>query len=250
MSRILADKPPRRIILHAQDMAFSAFRFGTGLWRLHIELFDMMKELFGDQLEQSPSLAMFNLATAIVGGPFMISFMDALAVPIWLCAIIFTLPVTRRKRATLYAAATNHRWMHSRGLHAQIMSSEELEAFTGASVVQPDNRPEGESFNQSKSVQSIPEHVERLFLYESSTLLIGRETLWLVILRGRLLREAVMAEKRLIEAMRQLGNPGVHSDEDFETGPCMWDRIRNDRIAAQLSAQLDQEEQELIRLHG
>ncbi|KAJ3478736.1 hypothetical protein NLG97_g8493 [Lecanicillium saksenae] len=250
MSRILADKPPRRSILHAQDMAFSAVRFGTGLWRLHVELLEMAKELFGDQFEQSPGLAMFNLASAIVAGPFLIAFMDALAAPIWLCAVVFTLPVTRRERAKLYAAATNHKWMHSRGLHAQIMSSEELEAFTGASVIQPDYHHEGEFLNQSKSVQSIPEHVERLFLYESSALLIGRETLWLVILRGRLFREAVMAEKRLIESMRQVGPTGVHSDQDFETGPCMWDRRRNDREAAQRSAQLYQEEQELIRLHG
>ncbi|KAI0138338.1 hypothetical protein BJ166DRAFT_544766 [Pestalotiopsis sp. NC0098] len=91
-------------------------------------------------------------------------------------------PQTPRERAVAYAAAANKKWLESRGLRAQLVDTQELARFVGASSDQILQAARSEKSDDAEAqLGPLRTHISELTIEKPTKLSLGEQTLWLVI---------------------------------------------------------------------
>lgn len=91
-------------------------------------------------------------------------------------------PQTPRERAVAYAAAANKKWLESRGLRAQLVDTQELARFVGASSDQILQAARSEKSDDADAQMGpLRTHISELTIEKPTGLSLGEQTLWLVI---------------------------------------------------------------------
>ncbi|KAJ3474898.1 hypothetical protein NLG97_g9647 [Lecanicillium saksenae] len=251
-SNIQAHKLPHRIILHGRDMAVTAATTTVELVkRLCSNPFKGAGKYWAEEAKDggaasatcaiATEVACFPLAyiTCWVAVPFVIGIVT-----------ILTSPLRRCERAAAYAAAINKKRLHCRGLHAQLMTSGEVAALAGISASEIYSANQCNNWRASEHLELVQSRFEPLILYKDCTLAIGDKTLWLVILRGKLFREAVMAQKRAEEAERRRHEIDCETESEEGTIYSPWKVRISQAKAKDRENQLRSDELELIKLYG
>lgn len=251
-SNILAHKLPRRIILHGRDMAGTAATTTVDLVKgMCSNPFKGAGKYWAEEARAGRAAsATFALAYEVLCLPLPYISVWAI-IPVVIGAVtIITPPLRRCERAAAYAAAINKKWLHCRGLQAQLMTSGEVAALTGISACEMYSARQCNNWSASEQIELAESRFEPLVLYKDCTLITSDKTLWLVILRGKLFREAVMAQKRVVEAERRRHE--IHCETEGEEGTpyTPWQVRISQAKARDRENQLRLEELELIQLYG
>jgi hypothetical protein len=91
-------------------------------------------------------------------------------------------PQTPRERAVAYAAAANEKWLGMRGLQVQLVDTAELARTVGLPMMTLlDLARTGRDRSATGQIEALKEYICELETFESSTLDLGANTLWLMI---------------------------------------------------------------------
>ncbi|KAH7163471.1 hypothetical protein B0J13DRAFT_538649 [Dactylonectria estremocensis] len=185
VSAFLAAKVSDRALRHAANMGKQV---GEGPKSLVKGIFNHAKDVgkgIGGNAKRGNIL---GAAMGVVGGAITIPVSAALGtvrtavqLPGSAISAVTKSPESARERATAYLAVVNKDWLHSRGLHATLLDSQEISQLVGTSIIdQVELRNDKEESVELK-LGALADHIARLEARAPATLSVGPKTLWLVL---------------------------------------------------------------------
>lgn len=188
MSAFLAARVSERSLAHAADMGRHVTnvpkRFGQG----SVE----HAKLLGNNIRDNASRGNYvGAAMGVVGGSISLPIGTALRavgaavqLPGAALGAVMQKPKTPRERAVAYAAAANEEWLGMRGLQVQLVDTAELARISGCSVTRLlDLASASGDLGAAEQIDALKEYVIELELSAGSTLELGPNTLWLMVLQ-------------------------------------------------------------------
>lgn len=186
ISAFLTAKVGDRAISHAGDMAK---HFSEDTRNLGKGVASHTKHLGRDISRHAKKGNIIGVAATAISGVISLPIMVALGaagtavkLPGAAVGAIVKRPRTPAERVNAYAAVANEKWLHSRGLHAQLVKTEGLAHVLGMPTSQllgvARGGKEGSAVGQLKALEM---HIEPLKLAQDETLGLSETSLWLAV---------------------------------------------------------------------
>lgn len=201
VSAFLTAKVSDRAISHAGDMAK---HFVTPHKNVGKEIFSHTKHVGSDIAKSAKKGDIFGATFGAIGGIVTIPIFTALGIagaaaslPGTAIGAIVKKPQTPGQRAAAYAAVANKKWLHARGLHAQMLDSNELAQLLGVPVLEF-LKPAQQTKDRSAAgqLQTLEGHIAPLEIQQGgATLELETNTIWLVLV-PRVPEEAAATTKK------------------------------------------------------
>ncbi|KAI0125361.1 hypothetical protein BJ170DRAFT_637365 [Xylariales sp. AK1849] len=94
-------------------------------------------------------------------------------------------PQTPRERAVVYTTTANKNWFHARGLHAQLLDTEELSRLLNITTTTLlDSVQSSKEASATTQLDTLGSHIAELEILLPTRLNLGEQTIWLVITSG------------------------------------------------------------------
>ncbi len=186
ISAFLTAKVGDRAISHAGDMAK---HFSEDTRSLGKGVVSQTKHLGRDLSRHAKKGNLIGVATTAISGVIAIPIYFALGaadtavkLPGAAVGAIVKKPRTPVERVNAYAAVANEKWLHGRGLHAQLVDTHGLAQVLGLPASQflavARGGKEGSAVGMLKALEM---HIEPLKLAQDETLGLSEKSLWLVV---------------------------------------------------------------------
>lgn len=186
ISAFLTAKVSDRAISHAGDMAK---HFSEDTMNLGKSVVSQTKHLGRDISRHAKKGNIIGVATTAISGVISLPIYLALGaagtaikLPGAAVGAIVKRPRTAVERVNAYAAVANEKWLHSRGLHAQLVDTQGLAKVLGLPTSQflevARGGKEGSAIGMLKALEM---HLEPLKLAQDETLGLSEKSLWLVV---------------------------------------------------------------------
>lgn len=186
ISAFLTAKVGDRAVSHAGDMAK---HFSEGPKNLGKGVMKHAKSVGKDLTRHAKKGNVFGVAVSAVTGIVSIPIFTALGIagtavslPGVALAAITRSPKTPAERVTAYAAVANQKWLHLRGLHAQLVDTKLLAHMLGVPVQQfLDIAKSGKGDGAAAQMKALEAHVEALDVQGEMAIELSEKSMWLVI---------------------------------------------------------------------
>lgn len=196
-SAFLTAKVGDRAVSHAGDMAK---QFTQGPRNLGKGVFKHAKTVGKDLTKHAKKGNIFGVAASAVGGIVSIPVMTAMGIvgaaaslPAVTIATVTKSPRTPAERVVAYVAVANEKWLHSRGLHAQLVNTTILADTLGVPVPQfLDMAKSGKGHGGAAQMKALESHVESLNVQGETDIEISEKSMWLVVAQE--VREEVLEQ--------------------------------------------------------
>lgn len=188
MSAFLTAKVSDRAISHAGDMAK---RLGEGPKRLGKDIASHSKSIGKQIVRHAKDKNIFGVAGSAIAGIVTIPIFAALGtagtvagLPNAAISAVSRKPRTPEARAFAYAAVANEKWLHARGLHAQLVDTHLLAQILGMPTQQLLQVAKGGKHDSAiGQMKALEMHLESVKLLENTILDLVDKTLWLMVLQ-------------------------------------------------------------------
>lgn len=188
MSAFLTAKVSDRAISHAGDMAKS---LGEGPKRLGKDIASHSKSIGKQIVRHAKDKNIFGVAGSAIAGIVTIPIFTALgtagtlaSLPNAAISAVSRKPRTPEARAFAYAAVANEKWLHARGLHAQLVDTYLLAQILGMPTQQLLQIAKGGKHDSAiGQMKALEMHLEPVKLTENTVLDLVDKTLWLMVLQ-------------------------------------------------------------------
>lgn len=210
VSAFLTAKVSDRAVSHAGDMAK---HFVEPHKKIGKEIFSHTKDVGNHIASHAKKGDIFGATFGAIGGIVTIPVFTALGIVgaaagltgVAIGAIVKR-PKTPGQRAAAYAAVANKKWLHARGLHAQMLDSNELAQILGVPVLDF-LKPAQQTKDRSASGQlnALESHIATLDVQQGGvTLELETNTIWMVLVPG--------APEELLKTTKSSDGDSVSSD--------------------------------------